>query len=237
MKTNKKNKQKGPRRDTRVIMVRTERPPQYNAVQVQRKHYRFIFSDSTYDVKASGSNAVAVITAAKLGALESIAETASTLVQLFEAIRLRRVKMWTWADQSSSSFTLPSSISLSFEGEVLGVQGNHITKSDTTTSTAEPAVIDFRLNDKMQAGQWQTTNTNVGNVPLFQISGAANSVIDIWLDVKATRNNRTANNITTTIGGTATPSGYYYLPLDNNAGGTGSAASKILADFTLVTTS
>jgi len=217
------------------LMVQIEKPPPYNAVQKQRKHYRHIFSDNSYDTKTMGSGSVAVISAAKLGALECVAISTTVVVQLFEAIRLRRIKIWAWADQTSTTFTQISTISVTFEGGALGVQGDHRTISDMVTSTSQPAVVDVRLNDTMQAGQWQSTDTSVGSNALFQVSAPANSVIDIWMDVKATRNLRTTANSIIVVG-SPVAGGYYYLPLDNGAGGTGSGTSKIIADPVLVTT-
>jgi len=183
-----------------------------------------------------GSGAVAVISAAKLGAVESIGLGINSVVQLYESVRLRRVKMWAWADQSTPATGIVSisTISLTFEGGALGVQGNHVTLSDMTVSTSQPAVIDYKLNDNMQAGQWQTTDTSVGSQALFQVSGPPNTVMDLWLDVKATRNLRSTGNQTTTSA-VAALGVYYYLPLDNNAGGTGSSASKIINDPALIT--
>lgn len=206
------------------------KPPPYNAVKASTRKYRFIASDDTYKDGISP----AIITSAKLCALEVITTVVNTTgTQLFESVRVKSIKIWAWARMSGGTIT-PVSCSVTAEGAALGALGNHKTLSDSTQSTEIPAYVNFVFDDTFQAGQWQTGDTSLGSNSLFTLVVPVGAVIDIVLDVKATRNIRTTAN-TVTLSGLAALTDYFYLSLDNTAGGTGSVGGLLKPDPSLHT--
>lgn len=205
------------------------KPPPYLAVKPTKRKYRFITSAAFTGVSPC------TITSAKLCSLEVIGTTTNvSATQLFEAVRIKRIQMWAWADMSSGTVT-PASISLTFEGASDGQLGNHLTLSDSSNSIEVPAYIDYRPKAfSSQALQWQPGDTSLGSDSLFTIVAPAKTILDITLELRATRNIRTTSN--TVALSTVVLTNYYYLALDNPAGGTGSGSSAWVPDPSLQTT-
>jgi len=227
MKSKSKNNKRRKSTNRVATIGRPLKPPAYNAVKPTTRKYRFVATENTY---ATGSSPC-VISSTKLCALEVIGTTTNvSATMLFESVRVRNVKIWAWANMTGGTVT-PASISCTTEGGALGALGNHKTISDTTQSIDEPAFVNFRFDDDMQAGQWQPGDTSQGSNSLFVLVVPLGAVIDVTADFKATRNIRTTGNVVPL--GTLALTDYYYLALDNPAGGTGSTASVLQPDPSL----
>jgi hypothetical protein len=229
-KTKSKNKNRGKQTNRVAAIGRPLKPPAYNAVKATTRKYRFVASESTY---ASGTSPC-VISSTKLCALEVIGTTTNvSATMLFEAVRVLSVKIWAWANMTSGTVT-PASISCTTEGGALGALGNHKTISDTTQSIEVPAFVNFHFDDDMQAGQWQPGDTSQGSNSLFVLVVPTGAVIDVTCEFKATRNVRTTGNVVPL--NVVVLTDYYYLALDNPAGGTGSVGNILIPDPSLHTT-
>jgi len=230
----KKNKraQRGPSLVAlHIAQDRKDHPPQYDANTTVSRVFRFIYT-------LTSSPQSYTITASKLCALQVIGTTANTsATQLYEQVKIRKVEIWG----SPSSGGGNTSVSLTYLGNALGVQGPNRTFSDQSMGMTHPAYICARPGKESQAAQWQSGDTNVGINTLFSMTFAGTGaglvapiVIDVHLTLRVTHNTRTTNNTVTLVTVALTSS--YYLALDNPAGGTGSTASDLLPDRTLVNT-
>jgi len=210
--------------------VQREFPKPYTANLTGTKRFRFVES-------AAGA-ATYNITPAKLGALCCIGTSATTVNGLFDQVRVRSVSVWA-ATPSTASVT-PQAVSVTFQGIAAGVQGESKTFSDYSMGMTHNAHVKAVPPVTSQAGQWQNCNSNntTAQTGIFEIitPTASTCVVDVVLDWKTTTTARPSANSTVTVT-TALVGSYYYLALDNPAGGTGSSASNLIPDQSLVTTS
>jgi len=204
-------------------IIRRLSPPQYDANTTVSRIYRFI---------NSGSAGSFVITACKLGALQTICTTTNSVVtQLFEAVRVRRIEVWA---SPVVATPVPVNVSCIFAGSALGVAGNDITVSDMSIGTTRPAYICAIPPRNSQASQWQSCDTTTGSNTFFRLVLPAGAVIDVHLSLRTTNDTRSTNNTVTVVTGVLTT--MYYLALDNGAGGTGATGNILTPDPSLVTT-
>jgi len=190
-----------------------------------KRQMRFIDSAGTFTTSTSP----AIISAAKLCSLRAtVTTTNATATQDYEAVRLRRIRLWAWPPAVGT----PASVSITAEGAALGVQGNHRTVSDTSMSLDIPAFAQFNFNSAMQAGQWQTGDTSLGANALFQLTMPAGAVIEIVAEFRESRNIRTTGNTFTITTGILTDR--FYACLDNTTSiGAGSSGNTLIPDPTL----
>lgn len=173
----------------------------------------------------AASGVVYSISPAKLGALISIGLSATTVGQLFEQVRLRRIQIW---GQSSLVSGLPAEVSLNVSGVAAGNIGPDTFIQDVAVGQTAVPYIDFRLDPRSEAGQWQncTVAAAPGTNTFFTIGAPTGSVIDITLDACVTSDSR-ATGFVFAVTGPATVGQIYYMSLDNAAGATGSVSNNL----------
>jgi hypothetical protein len=115
------------------------------------------------------------ITRARLLNLYLVATSTTTTARLMEAVRLRRVEVWT---NPTALGAAPASCSL----EWLGVQGSSTVTSDTTMGVTPAHIVCLPPRDSSDVW-WSISNTNETD-PLFTLILAANSVVDVTLDLR-----------------------------------------------------
>jgi hypothetical protein len=190
-------------------------PPKYLSNLVVRKVFRFV---STGGADGTTYN----ISAAKLCALIGVATTTTNIVQMFEAVQIVSIKMWSSADQSSGIF-LPRTVAAEFSGTAAGVYGPQAKASDMSVGSTHVGKIMIRPPRGSQSAQWQSGSTS-SPAQFFSITAGTGAVLDITLNLTVTGDSRSSNN-SVTVNGPAAVGQVYWLSLDNNAGGNLSTAN------------
>jgi len=207
----------------------SEFPRPYNANLSGVKRFRFVES-------AAGA-ATYNITPAKLGALCSVGTSGTTIVGLFDTIRIISVE--AWAPSPNMAASTPQPISITFQGIAPGVQGESRTKSDYSMGMTHNAHVKLVPPVNSQAGHWQNTNVNntTAQTGIFEIISPVTTqiIVDVVIAWKATTTSRPNANSAVTVA-SAVLGSYYYMALDNAAGGTGSVGNVLVPDQSLVTT-
>lgn len=203
------------------MMMNIAHPPQYIANVVTTKTWRFCPT-------VTGAY---TITAAKLCGLLSYASTTTAIHQVYESVRIHYIRVWG----AAGSTTAVGSVSVTYFGQNLGSAGANSTISDTTVGATRVAAIHAPPPRDSQAAQWQSGQTNVGTVNLFEVNCPAGGVIDVHLSMKVSHNLRTVGTNNATLGIAGVVGQLYYLALDNAYGGTGSVGNTINPDPSLVT--
>jgi hypothetical protein len=180
------------------------------------------------------------ITASKLCALQSVCTVQNTSVtQFFEQVRIRKIELLCNPPPDGTMVN----ISVSYPGTALGAIGNDRVCASTTVGMTVPAYVSLRPGPRNQAGDWQIGNTNNGTSTLFQLQVAATNptastnvtvCCKVHCCLRMTHDARTTNNTVTVASGILT--GFYFLALDNPAGGVGSGGNLWVPDHTVVTT-
>jgi hypothetical protein len=148
------------------------------------------------------------------------------LIQIYEAVKIHSVMIWGSPPQNGQT----TSVSIAFAGVNLGLQGQDRYIQGNSMGMTEPAFARLAPGKDSQAMQWQSGQVNVGNVLILQVTADGNGttnqsfILDIILSLRMTNDARTANN-NVAVTGPATVGGFYYLGLDNNAGGNLSVSS------------
>lgn len=236
-KNKKNNKAKRVNRPQSQMRMSIPAPPSYDASSIVSRRFRF-----QYAYTPSSGTATFNISAAKLGALQVIGTVVNTTaVQLYEAVRIRKVELWASPTADSNEVD----VAVIFQGATLGAAGANRQMSDTTIGMTKGAYVGLTPGKlgSTQASQWQKTDTNVGNVTLFTLivsstntgaTGVSTVTCDVHVALRITADARTtANSVTLT---TVAVGAFYNLALDNPAGGTLSSANSWTPDRTLVTT-
>jgi hypothetical protein len=205
-------------------------PPPYTPTSSISRKFRFYAN-----ITGGGAVTTYIINAPKLCALQSFALTTTSLVQMFETVRVRSIKIWGSPPQNG----LACSCRVEFSGAALGIQGDNRSVSDYSMGMTKPAFVKCRPSPSSQASQWQTgVTTNTSN--LFSITLNPQSlntvafIIDISVDLRVSTDQRTTLNVTT-VTGPATVSGIYYLALDNNCSAALSTSNNLTPDESLPT--
>jgi len=195
-------------------------PGHYNPTFTMVHKYRFRYTP------ASGAAASYLITPAKLCSLWTIATSTTQVTQIFESVRILKVKMWGTPPQNGTT----TSCSINFAGGTLGFQGPNKKISADTMGMSSPAYISLTPDKDSYPDLWQIGDVSISTTQYFTIyidpNGVSNQtyIIDITCALRQTTDGRTSgNNIAIT--GPAVVGGFYYLALDNNAGATGSTSS------------
>jgi len=217
-------------RNFNTVMSRnSEFPKPYNANLSGVKRFRF--------VESSAGAATYNITPAKLGALCTIGTSGTTVTGLFDTVRIISVEAWAPSPNMASS--TPQPISITFQGIAPGVQGESRTKSDYSMGMTHNAHVKLVPPVNSQAGHWQNTNVNntTAQTGIFEIISPATTqiIVDVVIAWKATTTSRPNANSGFTVAAAVLGS-YYYMALDNAAGGTGSVGNVLIPDQSLVTT-
>jgi hypothetical protein len=183
-------------------------PPPYRSNLCIRKVFRFVLGSSV--TEGTSYN----ISAAKLCALISVGVTSTTVYQLFEQVRIRKITLWSSVSQTTGTF-VPRTVSIELSGTGNGSQGSELKCCDMSVGATRVAKACIKPRINMQGAQWQ--NGNVTTPPLlFTLIAGGGAVCDIELDCVVTGDSRVG---LVTVTGPATPGQPYWLALDNNAGG------------------
>jgi hypothetical protein len=190
-------------------------PPKYLSNLVVRKCFRF--------VSTGGADGTAyTISPAKLCSLIVIAITTTSVIQIFEAVQVVSIRMWSSADQSSGVF-LPRTVSAEFSGTAPGIYGPQAKASDMSVGSTHVGKIMIRPPRGSQASQWLSGSTS-SPPQLFTITAGTGAVLDLTVNLTVTGDARSSNN-SITVNGPANVGQVYWLALDNNAGGNLSTAN------------
>lgn len=137
-------------------------PPQNNGVQLSHSTtLRFV-------VKTAFSGGITF-----QNILDSylVATGAATGVQLFQTVRIRRVRIWALPVIGAAT-----SVSLEFGGVTAGVTGDQMIRTDTSMGI-EPAHIDARPNARCLAAEYQLSSAAIA----FNMAVPVGAVVDLEL--------------------------------------------------------
>jgi hypothetical protein len=165
-----------------------------------------------YDVIAAGGFTVAYNALVRSLAASSVAAGATVLL-LFEAVRLREVRLFGSAQNSGSAGS--NLVGLEFSPPpVVGTEvqaGIDTTRSNTsTTSTAGSTYIVKKPPKDSIAHSWLNPQGIGGNVLLFTGNAPVGSVLDIVMDVVITDGSNSF--VYATVTGAATSGIFGYIP-------------------------
>lgn len=189
----KSNRKKIKKQTTRKSVPHFMQPPEYNNNTIVSRVFRFQYIHTN-----NGTQTSFVITPAKLGALQVLGTTTNTsATQLYEAIRVRKIEMWSSPPVDGSIVD----ISLAYAGSVLGTQGPNRTASAQTIGMTRPAYLSLSPGRTTQAAQWQSTSTSTGVQNFFTIfvngtgtSGTVTVTLDLHCALRMTQDSRTTSN-------------------------------------------
>jgi hypothetical protein len=159
----------------------------------------------TRDVRMRFTATAAAITAITFQNLLDtvlIAVGPTVAADLFEAVRVNSVELW-----SIAALGTPSTLILAFTGVTLGAQGDQKTHTDTSMGI-EPAHVKARPDPLTQAGQFQASS----NTTAFQLDVPAGTVIDVSLTFRQPVNGLVVGSQNVLVG--ATTGAVYYRGLD-----------------------
>jgi len=205
-------------------------PPPYTPTTTVSRKFRFYAN-----ITGGGVVTTYIINAPKLCALQSFAVTTTSLVQMYETVKVKSIKVWGSPPQNG----LACSCRIEFAGAGYGIQGANRSVSDYSMGMTKPAYCKLTPDPTSQAAQWQNGGTG-NNDNLFSITinpqglNTVAFIIDVSLELRISTDQRTTLN-TTTITGPAVASGIYYLALDNNCSGTLSVSNNLTPDESLPT--
>jgi hypothetical protein len=117
--------------------------------------------------------------------LVAISTTAG--VDLFETVRINRVRIWGPPNNLASAPGTPSSIRLEFSGTVAGATGDQQLYTDTSMGV-EPAFIDARPSPKSLASNFQISAA----ITAFSINCPLGTVVDLGLVLRSQFGNTNA---------------------------------------------
>jgi len=141
-------------------------PPQLNGIELRHsKTYRF-------RVTAAAINS---ITFQNLLDTVLVATTAVAGTDLFQAVRVRRVRVWAVPALGTSA-----SVSVEFSGVTTGVVGDQAIHTDTSMGI-QPAHVDAVPNSTSLARDFQLSSSAIA----FLITCPAGSVVDVELDYRS----------------------------------------------------
>lgn len=104
-----------------------------------------------------------------------VATTAVAGTDLFQTVRVRRVRLW-----GMPAIGAASTCSVEFSGVVAGIVGDQAIHTDTSMGV-QPAHVDARPNLRSLASDFQVSSAAVA----FTISGPAGSVVDVDLSFRS----------------------------------------------------
>ncbi len=141
-------------------------PPQIDGLEVRHS--------VTLRFRATAANNLAVFTFQNLLDTMLVATTATTGFDLFQAVRVRRVRVWAVPVIGGSA-----SVSVEFAGSTTGVVGDQSIHSDTSMGI-QPAHVDARPSVRSLASDYQVSSASVA----FNIQHPAGAVIDVELSFR-----------------------------------------------------
>jgi hypothetical protein len=142
-------------------------PPQINGVQLTHS--------TTLRYRAIAAAGALNVTFQNLLDTLLVATTAIVGFDLFQAVKIRRVRVWGMPVIGAAS-----SVSVEFGGVTAGIVGDQIVHTDTSMGV-QPAHVDCRPSKKSLASDYQVNSAAVA----FILSCPAGSVIDLELTFKS----------------------------------------------------
>jgi len=126
-----------------------------------------------------------------------VAVTTTSGFDLFETVKIRRIRIWGPPNNSASAPGTPSSIRLEFSGTVTGSIGDQQLYTDTSMGV-EPAYIDARPSPKSLASNFQLSAATTA----FSINCPLGTVVDLSLSLRSMFSNANAAASTALVAAT-----------------------------------
>lgn len=104
-----------------------------------------------------------------------VATTATAGTNLFQTVRVRRVRVWSLPALGSVA-----SVSVEFNGTVAGISGDQALHTDTSMGV-QPAHVDARPSARCLAADYQISS----NAPAFALVCPSGSVVDVELSFRS----------------------------------------------------
>lgn len=183
-------------------------PPQINGLELRHSatlRFRVTAAVSNFDI--TFNNLMDTIL---------VATTATAGTRMFQAVKIRRVRVWGMPAVGAAS-----SVALEFSSVTTGVIGDQQIHTDTSMGV-QPAHVDARPSSRSLAYDYQLGSTAIA----FNLSCPAGSVIDVELSF---RSQYVANNGGTLALVAATAGSQYLRGLD----GLATATSNFVPEYTL----
>jgi len=211
-------------------------PPDYSPETTVSRMFRF-----TRLFTPSSTRQIDIITSAKLCCLQSICTVLNTTaVGLYDWVRVRRVELMCSASTGGSIIAT----NVLYPGATAGTFGSGTGAAGQTSGTTVGSKVISKPPPSSQAAQGQPGDTSVGVNQLFALTYGASTndsdgtpvtlTCDLYLTLRCTAQNRVLNNSAAITVGTL--GGFYYLSLDNKAGGTGAVGESWTPDPTVIQT-
>jgi len=136
-------------------------PPQLNGIELRHS--------VTLRFRATAAFAGTFVTFQNLLDTMLVATTATVAADLFQAVKIRRVRIWGMPAVGSSA-----SVSVEYSGVTAGIVGDQAIHTDTSMGV-QPAHVDARPTARCLCADYQVNSSNAA----FLITGPAGSVIDV----------------------------------------------------------
>jgi len=175
--------------------MRLLHPPQLSSNIILAHKYRYTATAAANAILINGASLL--LSAGVVGTV-----TNTTVVSLFQALRVKRVEIWGM----SSALAVPATVTLEWLGGAIASAPVEV--SDTSLSTAAPAHINTRPPHNSTPSLWQLPSGL--NNSMFQITCPAGSIIDVELELIL----QDGATITSFPAATAALGQIYYLALD-----------------------
>jgi hypothetical protein len=164
MKRSDKHRRSIPRADRRLGPI--SHPPQLYGIELRHSVTLRYRATAAFTTNVSFQNLLDTL----LVAISAIAG-----VDLFQTVKVRRVRVWGIAAIGTAS-----SVSVEFGGTVAGIVGDQAIHTDTSMGI-QPAYIDARPNVRALVSDYQINSA----ANAFTISGPAGSVVDLDLSFRS----------------------------------------------------
>lgn len=131
---------------------------------------------------ATGGGGTRVISYADLMDSINVTPTATTAFQLYDLMRLRRVRIWTTNVQAAAGTAISANTQckVAFIGGTNGQLGDMEEYEDVSVSPNFPAHLDVRPSPKSQLSQWQVSSAFVAMTMIAPFG----SIIEIDIDFR-----------------------------------------------------
>ncbi len=185
-------------------------PPQLNGIELRH-------AVTLRYLTGAAANVYTSITFANLLDTLLVALTAVTAQDLFQTVKIRRVRVW-----SVPALGTTSSVSVEFSGVTAGIVGDQAIHTDTSMGI-EPAYVSARPSPKCLAADYQVSSAAVA----FILNCPPGSVLDLELSFRSQYATANAAAAVAPVG--ATPGAQYIRGCD----GLATAASQFVPEYGL----
>jgi hypothetical protein len=158
----------------KVLLESIPRPRQIDGVELRHSATLRFRTNQALLVNSTG-----VVTFQNLLDTILVETGATTALDIFEAVRVREVRVWGSNLGVTTTTALPASVSLEYGGATAGSVGNQVIHTDTSIST-EPAFVRARPGPHALAADFQISSSAVA----FKIGCPINSVVDVDLSFR-----------------------------------------------------